>query len=384
MPKIKIKGKMLSSDVAGLGITYSNNKINIKINSNSGLTFSSDGTLYLQNVVTATSISNSTNKSINITDIDEKGRIIGYTISNYDSFIKINEKDSPTQSIVSNFVLPNNSTGFISDGIYKINLFNGKRPITRNFLSGYNPNTEDINEFLESVFYPSVPPTLSLSTPTPTKEFGSNIATTLQWSVTKQTYGISTIKINSTFISVPPNISSDSSTIGTVVNGSVILNATQNVSTVFTLSVTDTKGNVFNTSITVSWGNKRYWGKVDLSSINNPDLTLFPNLVYQVANVITDNLILNLDGAGVGTGNEIAFNRNKTYINMNGVGDYLIFAYPSSFGSPTFTVNGLASTAFTNIWSSVPFTNSNGYIVNYDVWISNTAQPGSIDSIIIS
>ena len=384
MPKIKIKGKMLSSDVAGSGLTYSNYKINIKINNNSGLTFSNDGSLSLSNIISSTNISNLNNKSINITGVDNKGRITGYTVSNYDSFIKLQELDSPTASIVTKIILPNNSTQNVSDGIFKINLFNGNRPITRSFLEGYQPNTSDINQFLESVFYPSVPPTLNLTTPTPYKEFGSNVSTSLTWTVTKKTYGISTIKINNTFISVPSSISSDIAPSGTVGTATVNQNAIQNQPSPFNLIVTDTTGSSYSTQIIVNWANKRYWGKIDLTSIGNPDLTSNPSLSYLVTNLINNNIILNLDGAGVGSGNELALNRNKSYNGIDGAGQYLIFAFPSSFGTPTFTVNGLPNTAFTKVWNNVAFTNFYNYTINYDVWVSNTAQNAPITSFLIN
>lgn len=384
MPKIKIKGKMLSPDVAGLGITYSNYKINIKINNNSGLTFSSDNSISLPNVISATNISNISNKSINITQIDNKGRIVGYTVSNYESYIKLKELDSQTASVVSNLILPNNSTNKISDGVFKINLFNGNRPITRSFLEGYQPNTDDINEFLESVFYPSVPPTLSITTPNLYKEYGSSVTTPITWSVTKKTYGIASINVNNTFIGVPSNISMDSSVNGTIATATLNQNSIQNQPSIFTLSVSDTTGASYSSSITVNWGNKRYWGRVDLTSIGNPDLTSNPSLSYLVTNIVTDNLILNLDGAGVGSGSEITLTLNKSYNNIDGSGEYLLFAFPTSFGTPNFTVNGLPNTAFTKVRSNSTFTNTHGYVANYDVWVSNTAQNAPISTFTIN
>ena len=58
----------------------------------------------------------------------------------------------------------------------------------------------------------------------------------------------------------------------------------------------------------------------------------------------------------------------------------MVFAWPTSFGTPAFVVNGLPNTAFTLISSAFSFTNANGYVNTYDVWISNTAQNSPIAS----
>jgi hypothetical protein len=85
----------------------------------------------------------------------------------------------------------------------------------------------------------------------------------------------------------------------------------------------------------------------------------------------------------VGTGSELSTNLTKTYTNMNGNGNYLIFAFPSTFGNPSFIVNGLSNNAFTKVKSNFLFTNQFGYITNYDVWISNTIQNSPLNINII-
>ena len=80
--------------------------------------------------------------------------------------------------------------------------------------------------------------------------------------------------------------------------------------------------------------------------------------------------------------------KNGTYLGINGSsttpGEYLVFAWPSSYGTPTFTINGLPNTAWTKIGISISFTNMNSYANTYDVWISNTAQNSPITSFVIS
>jgi hypothetical protein len=45
---------------------------------------------------------------------------------------------------------------------------------------------------------------------------------------------------------------------------------------------------------------------------------------------------------------------------------------------------GYSGTAWTKISSSISFTNMNGYVENYDIWISNTAQNSPIAGFVIS
>jgi len=90
------------------------------------------------------------------------------------------------------------------------------------------------------------------------------------------------------------------------------------------------------------------------------------------------------DGAGIGSGKELRTNRLRSYNGIDGAGQYLAFAWPTSFGTPSFTINGLPNTAFTKISSSISFTNMHSYTTNYDVWLSNTAQNSPITSFVIS
>ena len=67
------------------------------------------------------------------------------------------------------------------------------------------------------------------------------------------------------------------------------------------------------------------------------------------------------------------------------IGMYLVFAWPSVFGTPSFVVNGLLSTAFTKVRGVSnlnSFTNELGFTSNYDVWVSNTAQNSPLTIII--
>lgn len=243
--------------------------------------------------------------------------------------------------------------------------FNGNRPITRNVtgLTGVNLGTNNVNDTLEALLYPAENPTISLSGGN-TREFGSSNSVTLTYTVTKKTYGISTINVNSNNITVGSSVDEDTDSSGSTQIGNIIVTATQNINTTFTSSVEDNQGNTNTSNSTVTWRHKIYWGR---HSTFTP-----PN----------DAEILALTGASVGTGNQFSTSWNKTYNNINGSGDYLVFAAPTSFGTPSFNVNGLPNSAFTKIRDNSAFINANGYSENYDVWITNTVQLGNTNIIV--
>ena len=64
------------------------------------------------------------------------------------------------------------------------------------------------------------------------------------------------------------------------------------------------------------------------------------------------------------------------YENIDGQGKHLVFAWPSTVTgatTPVFKVNGTINSAFTNVRTSSPLTNTYGFSgTDYEVWVSNT------------
>jgi len=208
-----------------------------------------------------------------------------------------------------------------------------------------------MQQMFDQLLYPYIPPSCSLSGGN-TREFGSGTVISLTWGVTKGSNLITTIIVNG-FGSVPPPTGYNQS--GNVMGP---YNATQNVTTTFNMSVSDGTSTP-GASTTVYWSNRRYWGTS----------TSFAALI--------SNQILALGGitvaAGIGAiGSEFASTMPKNLNGINGAGNYLVFAWPTSFGTPAFVVNNLPNTAFTKVNNAYAFTNQFGYITNYDVWMSNT------------
>lgn len=239
------------------------------------------------------------------------------------------------------------------------------------------PDPTDMQTMWNQLLYPYVAPSCSLGNDY-TREYGdpNGLATnsiTFTWNVTKNSESITSITVVGQ--SVVPTGNSQTGSVAVTGTHSVTPGASQ--TNTFSMSVTDgTQTDTDNATIT--WVNRIYWGSIDLGGVN---LTTNPQLVTQVALLCDDDAILNLTGAGVGSGSILVTSKNRGYNGINGAGDHLIFAWPSSVSgatSPTFTVNGLPNTAFTRVRTASAFTNQYGFTTNYEVWVSNTLQNSPI------
>lgn len=117
--------------------------------------------------------------------------------------------------------------------------------------------------------------------------------------------------------------------------------------TTYTLTASDGTTTV-TPSTSVLFRNRRFWG---VSADAVPDETTL-----------------------TGLSNELSASRVQTRT-LNGGGNYLYFAWPSSFGTPSFVVDGFASTAWEK--TTISHTNAYGYTVNYDIYRSTYPQSGS-------
>lgn len=222
-----------------------------------------------------------------------------------------------------------------------------------------------MQEMWDALLYPYIGPVASISSPSLNpREFGSSNQVTLNYSVTKNSNNIISIVLSG---SNGYNFAVPGAPFTTNTSGSQVTNATQNVDTSFTVTANDGTS-TSSSSLTIVWLNAVYWGRnssFSLPSMSIPSLSTKPTWA---------------------DGKDLASSRSRSYNGINGAGQYLVFAWPSTFGEPTFTINGLINTAFTKIGTGVPHTNMNGYTnpSGYDVWISNTAQNSPIASFVIS
>jgi hypothetical protein len=237
-----------------------------------------------------------------------------------------------------------------------------------------------IQDTLDRIFYPYNSPQASLSS-LGTREFGGPLSVTINWSAVKTNNLITTIVVDGS-----PQVPTGNSQTGTKISlGTHSVSPSLSQTNTFSMTVGDGTTTV-SASTNLVWMNNIFWGSINLSSIGNPNLTLNPGSASLVSTLCTDPVIRNLTGASVTPGYQLTTSKNRTYTNIDGSGDYLIFAWPSGVSgslSPIFTVNGLQNTAFTRVRTNSPFNNQYNFSgTRYEVWISNTPQNSPLNIII--
>lgn len=109
------------------------------------------------------------------------------------------------------------------------------------------------------------------------------------------------------------------------------------------LTVTDERDAVVSRTVGIAFQPKVYWGKTNKEQLGNAD-------------------ILALEGSALAGG------RGRTFTVNAGVGEKIVYAIPSTFGTPTFNVGGFDG-GFRKL-QTLSFTNASGHTQNYDVWVS--------------
>jgi len=242
----------------------------------------------------------------------------------------------------------------------------------------------DMQTMWNLLLYPYIAPGAALSFSGNTRQYGDSAAVSLNWTATKNTNSITSITVDGV-----PQIPTGNTQVG-VKAALGTHSLTPGVSQTNTFSMSDGDGvQTTNTSTSLTWMNNRYWGYIDLTSIGNPDLTSNPGLSASVAAYVTDTRIKAMTGANANSqlfGHELSTTKSKTYTGINGAGKHLVFAWPSNVSSPytpTFTVNGLPSTAFTRVRSNSALVNEEGFSgTNFEVWVSNTLQNSPLNIVI--
>jgi hypothetical protein len=237
-------------------------------------------------------------------------------------------------------------------------------------LAGSTFSAKTMTEMWDALLYPYIPPSASLSGGN-TREFGSSNAVTLNWSATKGNKNVTAITV---CVGRVDQESITLTTINSTGNQSSIKssNSTSNINTTFFMTVTDIPNgsSTVSAQTTVSWSAAVYWGRT--TSFALPSMSIVGSQPAWA------------DGAGVGSGKNLSGSRAANYNGINGNTQYLVFAWPSSYGTPTFTVNGQPFTSVSKIGNGVSHTNMHGYTSNYDVWITDTTQANVLTSFIIS
>ncbi|SMF96024.1 hypothetical protein SAMN02949497_3404 [Methylomagnum ishizawai] len=197
---------------------------------------------------------------------------------------------------------------------------------------GY-PAIANVQQALDTLLY--VAPQASITNSVGTVEIGSTVAAvTLDWTVNKAIIGQS--------IAAP-----GPGTIDPALRTLALSGLHLTADTTFTLAVDDGT-HTASAATPVLFRHRRRWG---VSAQAVPDAALIDALA----------------------GAEFAAGRTQSR-SFSPSGQYLYFAWPSSFGTPVFLVNGLLNTAW--VKTTVGYTNPSGYTANFDVYRSQFLQSG--------
>lgn len=224
-----------------------------------------------------------------------------------------------------------------------------------------------VNNFLEGYFFPPTGPETSLSIATggSTREFGDCSVGNLCYEAIRGTNQICLVAIND-----DGNSGYDTCPVTTPIAGdcndttsytfqfscATPATGTSQTSVSFDILVEDTITCSATTSSSITWRNKRF--------------TLKTSTLY------TDDSI-----TAALSGGELSTTRDKTITNEVFNNHFFYYIYPTSFGIPNFTVNGLPNNAWgsidVNTLFIIDYTNVNGYSNQYYVARSDNRITGT-------
>jgi hypothetical protein len=197
-----------------------------------------------------------------------------------------------------------------------------------------NKQYTTVEEALDALLY--VEPTVALSNNIGTVEMGTTITSvTLSWSANKS---LTSIELSDGIGTV--SFTRESYTLEDV-------SITSNES--YTITVSDDETEVSD-STSIGFLNSRYWGVSSNTSLTGDELL---NLNKQLSSGYSQTKVFDCSG-----------------------GNYIYFAWPERFGTPSKLVVGGLTSGFTNL-GTVEHTNSSGYTESFRVYRSPNLQNGS-------
>lgn len=163
------------------------------------------------------------------------------------------------------------------------------------------------------------------------------------------------ITVNTTNVGYPLNLTSPFTSIAAT--GSIAYPASKNTTITFTITATASDGTNDTATDTIVFRQNNYYG-------TSSEISLGPTGLTSLTNVLSSS-------------------RARTFSANAGSGQYVYYAYPTSYGNATFTVGGFAG-GFSQIQQSggITHTNSNGYDEKYYIYRSDNANLGSITVVV--
>lgn len=208
-----------------------------------------------------------------------------------------------------------------------------------------NDFTDEYRQLIDDLAYTAIAFVFASAT-NATNEIGSTVTeTVITWSFNKEPK-TQTIKFGSEVAEVL-----DKSIRSKTYSGKTI---TSNTSIVIT--ATDERNAQASRTLNITFQPRAYWGVAQNKEI------------YDSADILALS------------GSALTSTRTRN-INVNaGEGEHIIYAIPSSFGTPTFKINGFEG-GFVKV-GTINFTNASGYSQNYDVYKSVNPNLGSTQVVV--
>jgi len=235
--------------------------------------------------------------------------------------------------------------------------FNGDRPITGLPTTGLNPGTNDLAKWIETVFYPSLGPSASLSAnPSGVREMGpaGNTPVTLSWSAGRaaETAAITAIVVHN------QNVFTTSPAPGASVNGTISTTAVNNQNNSYTMSVktADNKTQTASASVSFQW--KRYYG---FMSLGDDGSGMMPG------NAQILSLANELSGSAAMTKSVTPSGSQK-----------LVIAFPVSWGGGARVTVGVNDSTGAFDKRTMSITNAIGGVTNYTVYVQKDNTAGAL------
>jgi len=293
------------------------------------------------------------------------------TLSGATDFIgTLKTKNVEIDGTVSSFTTQSGYTLSLIDGKIQLakpiaeTIFDGNRAITQKATKpsdAGNVGGETLGDFIENFFYPPEEPLISLVINGGTsRQFGNSTVDDINWSVTKKTFPITIITVN--INTITPTGISQSGVVSYTVTPSkhspafVSTQATES----YSMNVQTSEGESISTSASISWRHKRFYFGDTSNLITTPSDNTISSIIKSHENSAES---------------ELTTSKNKSNIVVNLNNEFFYFIHPAHFGTPNFTINGLANTAFAS--KTITFTNIFGYQEEFLISRTNNLLTGT-------
>ena len=234
--------------------------------------------------------------------------------------------------------------------------FNGERAITRAGLPQIVPHGHTVAEVLENFFYPSQPPTATLTASDPVREIGASPATTLSYAVYTASYDLAAIVVDGTPFDRH------------MTQGSLNTATPPSFNKTFTMTVTDITGLSGTASASVTYLPARFYGPSPLN---------VPGMVAALTNGAP------IDYAGLNLHKELAGDYLINTTSDCTGGRYIHLLYPAAYGTPSLVRSGINNfSAYT--LTDVTITDAFGVARAYKLLTTGIQFGGAVNIAIVS